>query len=300
MLLGGCREASTHPAPAAMSGTGAPAPASAAGTAAPSGMSEGAYLGAGGIGVSDMARSFDFYTNVMGMTQRYELMVPNYAYEKILYFKDSKGSDVVLMSFNDGAMRNYTNNPVKLVFYVPSAKNIIEAIRARGLPVLSEPAAQAAFGNTVIGFARDPDGYILEIIESPQLSVPYLGAIGIGVADLEKSRDFYTRVLGMKPMGELISVPNVWDEWVLQYPSGKGSAVVILHYTDGRPHNYLNNPIKTVHFVPDSRGLSESVQREGLPLLAAPTMYNVQGVDALIGLARDPDGYQLEMVTTKP
>jgi hypothetical protein len=55
-----------------------------------------------------------------------------------------------------------------------------------------------------------------------------------------------------------------------------------------------------VHFVPDSRALTESVQREGLPILSPPTMYNVQGVDAVIGLARDPDGYQLEMVTTKP
>jgi catechol 2,3-dioxygenase-like lactoylglutathione lyase family enzyme len=300
--IGGCREATTSTgaamSPAAMSGSGAATPISGA-PAAPSGTSAGAYLGAGGIGVSDMAKSFDFYTNVMGMTQRYELMVPNYAYEKILYFKDSKGSDVVLMNFTDGKMHNYAKNPVKLVFYVPSASTLIEAIRARGLQILAEPSAQAAFGNTVIGFARDPDGYILEIIESPGLTVPYLGAIGIGVADLEKAKDFYTRVLGMQTMGNLISVPNVWDEWILQYPSGKGSSLVILHYTDGSTRNYLNNPIKTVHFVPDSRALTESVQREGLPILSQPTMYNVQGVNALIGLARDPDGYQLEMVTTQ-
>lgn len=303
LLLGllGCRESASYGAapnpPAAVGGSGSAMRATAgAAPAAPSGM-DGAYLAGAGIGVSDMQRSYEFYTTVIGMTQRYELMVPNYAYEKILYFKDSKGSDVVLMNFNDGAMHNYTKNPVKLVFYVPSAKNVIEAIRARGLDILSEPTAQAAFNNTVIGFARDPDGYILEIIESPQLTVPYLGAIGLGVADLDKAKDFYTRVLGMQPMGALISVPNVWDEWILQYPSGKGSAIVILHYTDGATHNYSNNPAKTAHYVPDSRALTETVQREGLPILSQPMMFNVQGVNALIGLARDPDGYQLEMIT---
>ena len=272
-------------------------PATSAGSSAVPSVSAGPYLGAAGIGVSDLNRSFDFYTNVVGMTLRYELPVPGYVNEKVLYFKDSKGSDVVLMSYIDGKPRNYANNPVKLVFYVPSASALIEKIRARGLPILSEPAPQAAFNNTVIGFARDPDGYILEIIEQPQLAVAYLGAIGLGVSDLDKAKDFYTRVLGMVPMGDLLKVPNVWDEWILQYPGGKGSAVVLLHYTDGREHDYTNVPVKTVHFVPDAKAAAENVAKEGLTILSAPMTFMVQGVNALIALARDADGYVLELVT---
>ncbi len=255
------------------------------------------YLGAAGIGVADLEKSFDFYTQVMGMTLRYELQVPGYADEKILYFKDGKGSDVVLMNFIDGRAHDYADNPVKLVFYVPSASTSIEAIRARGLTIIAEPSAQAAFGNTVIGFARDPDGYILEIIETPGLAVPYLGAVGIGVANLDKAKDFYTRVLGMQPMGGLISVPNVWDEWILQYPGGKGSAVVLLTYTDGRPHDYLDNPIKTVHFVPDAAATTTDVAAEGLAVLSQPMSFMVQGTQSLISLSRDPDGYVVELVT---
>lgn len=45
------------------------APGTLAGAAATSSTSEGAYLGAGGIGVSDMQKSFDFYTGVFGLTQ---------------------------------------------------------------------------------------------------------------------------------------------------------------------------------------------------------------------------------------
>lgn len=258
----------------------------------------GAYLAGAGIGVTDLDKSQEFYISVLGMALRYELPVPGYANERILYYKDGKGSDVVLMNFIDGMQHNYLNNPAKLVFYVPNAKTVVEAIRARGLAIISEPTPQAAFANTVIGFARDPDGYILELIEQPSATQPYLGAIGLGVADLEKSKDFYTRVLGMQPMGGLLVVPNIWDEWILQHPSGKGSALVLMHYTDGMPRNYTNNPLKTVHFLADAASLTAQVAKEGLPILSQPMVFDVLGVKALIGLARDPDGYTLEMVTT--
>jgi catechol 2,3-dioxygenase-like lactoylglutathione lyase family enzyme len=273
---------------------------SGAGAGAPSANEAlaGAYLAGAAIGVTDLDKSQEFYVSVLGMALRYELPVPGYVNERILYFKDSQGADVVLMNFIDGAQHNYLNNPAKLVFYVPNAKAVVESIRARGLAILSEPTPQAAFQNTVIGFARDPDGYILELIESPQLTVPYLGAIGLGVSDLDKAKDFYTRVLGMQPMGDLLVVPNVWDEWILRHPSGMGSALVLMRFSDGMPHNYTNNPLKTVHFLADAAALTARVAQEGLPILSQPMVFDVLGTKALIGLARDPDGYTLEMVTT--
>ena len=36
-------------------------------------------------------------------------------------------------------------------------------------------------------------------MEDTTLTVPYLGATGIGVSDLARSTDFYTRVLGLRP-----------------------------------------------------------------------------------------------------
>jgi lactoylglutathione lyase len=149
------------------------------------------------------------------------------------------------------------------------------------------------------GFGRDPDGYALEIIDSPGLAQPYLGAIGFGVNDLDKAKDFYSRVLGMHTVGDLITVPGVWDELLLQYEGDQGSALVLMHYTDGSQRNYTNNPMKSVHFVPDSAALTAKVAAEGLPILSQPMVFDVLGTKALIGLARDPDGYTLEMVTTQ-
>lgn len=295
LLVGACGDASTN-------GT-AGAGQSVAGAASPTGDPlAGAYLAGAGIGVTDLDMSQEFYETVFGMALRYELPVPGYVNERVLYFKGGQGADqgadVVLMNFIDGMPHNYTNNPDKLVFYVPSATTIVEAIRARGLAILSEPAPQAAFGNTVIGFAHDPDGYILEIIESPQLQVPLLGAIGLGVSDLDAAKAFYTNVLGMQPMGDLLQVPGVWDEWILQHPSGMGSALVLMSFTDGMPHNYTNNPVKTVHFLADAAGATARVEQAGLPILSQPMVFDVLGTKALIGLARDRDGYTLELVTS--
>ena len=132
-----CREAEplSSPQPMAAAGGGAGTTPAAAGTGAPPSAAAGPYLGAAGIGVADLDKSFDFYTNVVGMSLRYDLPVPGYVNEKVLYFKDSKGSDVVLMNYIDGRPRNYLNNPVKIVFYVPSASALIEKMQSCRLGV---------------------------------------------------------------------------------------------------------------------------------------------------------------------
>jgi catechol 2,3-dioxygenase-like lactoylglutathione lyase family enzyme len=294
--IAGCNENTGQATgPAVAPGAGASA-AAGAGAAPATPMMP--FLAAAGIGVTSLDASFAFYTEVLGMSLRYDLPVPGYVNEKILYFKDSKGADVVLMNYIDGRQYNYVGNPVKLVFYVPNAANAMNLIRGRGLRVLSEPAPQPAFNNVIVGLGTDPDGYIIELIEDATLKVPYLGAVGIGVADLDKAKDFYTRVLNMEVVGNLIVVPNVWDEWIVRHKTPGGTSIVLMHWTDGSQKNYTNNPIKTVHFVADAAASTGSVQAEGLQVLAPPTVYPVQGVNALIGLARDPDGYVLEFVTT--
>ena len=59
-----------------------------------------------------------------------------------------------------------------------------------------------------------------------------LGAMGIGVSDLDRSVDFYRRVLGMEQIGKL-RLPEM-DEVLLGYNRSRGPALVLMHYTDGR------------------------------------------------------------------
>ncbi len=259
------------------------------------------YLGAGGVGVSDLAKSLDFYTSVIGLALDYNLPVAGYVNEDILYFKQSPNtrySDVVIGNYlYTSRPHNYVNNPDKLVFHVPSAKTMIDAVRAKGLAILTEAAADAALGGSIVGRAMDPDGYTLEFIEDTTITVPFLSAAGIGVSDLQKSTEFYTSVFGMQVKGTQVTEPNLWDQVELEYPSGKGSNVLLMHYTDGKTHDYTNLPVKLVNYVPDCRVTAAAIAARGLTILSQPEVLDVLGTDARIALGTDPDGYTMELVT---
>jgi lactoylglutathione lyase len=122
------------------------------------------YLTAVGIGVSDLDRSTDFYSRVLGMkpVQTFKL---DYMDEVMLAHEGRNA--VVLMHYTDGSARNYKDNPVKLVFYVTDPVGIADSIRAEGLEVTREPAPIESLGGAVVGLAKDPDGYVIELIEAP-------------------------------------------------------------------------------------------------------------------------------------
>ena len=122
------------------------------------------FLGAVGIGVSDLERSVDFYSRVVGMsvTQTFKL---DYMDEVVLAFEGRTA--VVLMHYTDGSARNYRDNPVKLVFYVVDPVSISDRIKAEGLEIVREPTPMASMGNALLGLAKDPDGYVVELIQRP-------------------------------------------------------------------------------------------------------------------------------------
>ncbi len=122
------------------------------------------FLTAVGIGVSDLARSTDFYSRVLGMRQTATFKL-DYMDEIMLAHEGR--SAVVLMHYTDGSARNYRDNPVKLVFYVTDPRGLTERIRAEGLEVLHEPAANESLGGALIALAKDPDGYVIELIQAP-------------------------------------------------------------------------------------------------------------------------------------
>jgi lactoylglutathione lyase len=121
-------------------------------------------LGAVGIGVSDLAKSVDFYSRVIGMTQTQTFSL-DYMEEVVLAFEGRTA--VVLMHYTDGSARNYKDNPVKLVFYVVDPREISDRIKAEGLEIVREPAPMVNMGGALLGLAKDPDGYIVELIQRP-------------------------------------------------------------------------------------------------------------------------------------
>lgn len=122
-------------------------------------------------------------------------------------------------------------------------------------------------------------------------SQDFLTAVGIGVADLKRSVDFYTRVLGMQQT-QTFSLPEM--EEVVVAHEGR-SAVVLMHYTDGSARNYRDNPVKLVFYVTDAKARTEAVRSEGLEITREPGVVEGMG-GAVIGMGKDPDGYVLEFI----
>jgi lactoylglutathione lyase len=119
-------------------------------------------LSAVGIGVSDLQKSTDFYVNVMGMekVRTYEL---DYMNEVLLRYPGNE-SYIVLMHWTDGSDPNYKNLPIKIVSRVENPVALQEKIRAAGYEITREYTPSDQVGGASVGFAKDPDGYVLEIL----------------------------------------------------------------------------------------------------------------------------------------
>jgi lactoylglutathione lyase len=139
-------------------GTASPEPTATASAAA----QKDPMLSAVGIGVSDLAKSAAFYKDVMGMVEirTYHL---DYMDEIVLGYPDAE-SYIVLMHWTDGSARNYTNLPIKIVTRTRDPAALAARIRAAGFEVTREPGPSEAVGGATVGFAKDPDGYVLELL----------------------------------------------------------------------------------------------------------------------------------------
>jgi predicted enzyme related to lactoylglutathione lyase len=122
------------------------------------------FLTAVGIGVADLAASATFYKEVLGMQHVRDFHL-DYMDEVMLSHEGRNA--VVLMHYTDGSARNYRDNPVKLVFYVTDPAAMAAKIKARGLEVTHEPTPNPGLGGAVICLAKDPDGYVIELIQRP-------------------------------------------------------------------------------------------------------------------------------------
>ncbi len=127
-------------------------------------------LSAVGIGVSDLAKSTDFYVNVMGMEKirSYKL---SYMDEEVLGYPDAE-SFIVLMHWTDGSPRTYKDLPIKIVTRVKDPVALAAKIKAAGYEVTREPQPSEAVGGAIVGFAKDPDGYTLELLPLRQTTPP--------------------------------------------------------------------------------------------------------------------------------
>ncbi|MFA5678936.1 MAG: VOC family protein [Pseudomonas sp.] len=247
-----------------------------------------------GIGVPDLDAAVTFYRAGLGMREIQRLQRDN-RIEVIMESADRRGSHIHLMEFTDGVGRNYQQNPGKLVFYVKDAEAFTARFHTAGGRITLPPAPVADFDNALVGFGRDPNNNLIEMVEMPSLTDSYLAAVGIGVSDLEQARTLYMDALGLEEQ-EFLSIPGLYDEYILQSPVPGGSGLVLMHWNNGSSPNYKDNPLKLQLGSANPQRLATLLAEAGAEVLVEPEASSEADLaPAVVGYAADLDGTLLEL-----
>ena len=123
------------------------------------------------IRVTDLQRSVDFYTKVLGMSllRTSENTEYKYSLAFVGYGDESEGA-VIELTYNWGVSEYEMGTAFgHLALGVDNVAQTVDAIRNAGGKVTRE-AGPVKGGTTIIAFVDDPDGYKIELIENKQAS----------------------------------------------------------------------------------------------------------------------------------
>ncbi len=115
--------------------------------------------------VTDLDRSLDFYTRVLGMTLHNRHDFPEGRFTlAFVGFDGAPEASVLELTHNwDTDTYERGNAFGHLALEVEDVRAAVEAVRARGGTITREPKAMNA-GTMVIAFVADPDGYDIELV----------------------------------------------------------------------------------------------------------------------------------------
>lgn len=119
------------------------------------------------IRVGELQRSIVFYTEVLGMQLLRQREYPEGRFTlAFLGYGDEAANTVIELTHNwDTHSYDLGNGFGHLALAVDNAVNACALIKAKGGVVVRE-AGPMKHGTTVIAFVKDPDGYMIELIES--------------------------------------------------------------------------------------------------------------------------------------
>ena len=116
--------------------------------------------------VTNLDRSVDFYTRLMGMQELRRRDVPDGKYTLVFLGYGPEESHTALeLTYNYGVDKYDMGTQFgHLAISFPDVAAICETLRKEGVKITRE-AGPVKFGTTVIAFIEDPDGYKIELIQ---------------------------------------------------------------------------------------------------------------------------------------
>jgi len=116
--------------------------------------------------VTNLERSVDFYTRLMGMAELRRRDVPDGKYTLVFVgYGDEDSNTALELTYNYGVDKYELGTQFgHLAISFPDVTATCEMLRKEGVKITRE-AGPVKFGTTVIAFIEDPDGYKIELIQ---------------------------------------------------------------------------------------------------------------------------------------
>jgi glyoxylase I family protein len=207
----------------------------------------------------------------------------------------------------------------RICFLVPDIDAVYKLAVARNIVCLSPPVSipiQTEAADAVRAlFTRDPDGTLVEFIEQPDIDGVQFIHVNVNCSNLEHSREWYERVLGLEVRGTSAPGPVAGEafgfeghceyEAAFLFAKSGGFAVDLLEWKSpkpvGTPYSSANHLgiYRMAFLVPDAKAGYEELRRQGVEcpepvFLDMGPDIPVDGVWAVF--FNDPDGTCLELI----
>ena len=118
--------------------------------------------------VGDLQRSVDFYCKAFGMNEIRRRDVPDGKYTlAFVGYGQEEDNTLVELTYNYGVGKYESGTAFgHLAMGVPDVAAACEQAKAAG-GTITRPAGPVKFGTTIIAFVKDPDGYLIELVQRP-------------------------------------------------------------------------------------------------------------------------------------
>ena len=115
------------------------------------------------------------------------------------------------------------------------------------------------------------------------------------VGDLQRSIDFYTRILGMKVLRQSENTEYKYTLAFVGYGDERENSVLELTYNSGVAGYEIGTAFGHLALgVPDVAAVCDSVRNAGGKVTREPGP--VKGGTSFIAFVQDPDGYKIELI----
>lgn len=119
------------------------------------------------------------------------------------------------------------------------------------------------------------------------------------VGDLQRSIDFYTKVMGMQLLRTTDRPEQQYSLAFVGYGRNPEHAEIELTYNYGVEHYELGTAYGHIAIeVPDAYAACEKIRAAGGQITREPGP--VKGGSTVIAFVTDPDGYKIELIERKP